>query len=196
MEQQQMGYENQWANQPNGMPTGDNGGIPPQYSPQLPQYKLASCNARQCARFCDWCLLAIFASFMPYGLFFSIIPYLLLESAVYGIFGNTFGKWVCGIRVVDKNGIKLDGSEYFLRNCRFFLKGLWLGVPILFLVGIALSCDKMSKGKPTSYDAPHGISVVEYNRTPARAFISTVVTIGCLALLMLLNYMARQQPVA
>lgn len=186
MEQPQMGYGNQGAPWPGGMPPANNNdGYAPQ-DPLFPPKKLASCWARQCARIIDFYMLGFCIVFvLEMGHYLPFVTMVFVEAGVYALFGDTFGKWLSGVRVVDKNGMKLNGSEYFWRNLRFLWRGLYCSIPLLMFIGMIFESNRVSKGLPASYDKSRGISVIECGRTPAKAYASSAVAVGLLLLTIL-----------
>lgn len=84
----------------------------------------------------------------------------LLDSAIYAVFGNTLGKWLWGIKVVENNGIKISASRYFNRNLRIYWGGYGLGIPIVTLCTFIKQYSRVSKGNSATYDEKMGVKSI------------------------------------
>lgn len=77
---------------------------------------------------------------------------LLVDSAIYAIFGNTPGKALLGLSVTDIRGNSLSRVAYLLRNLHVWVFGMWFGLPLISLIGMAHQGIRVDKGKPATYD--------------------------------------------
>ncbi len=84
----------------------------------------------------------------------------VLDSAEYALFGNTLGKFLFGVRIVNANGEKATPSEYMKRNMRVCLEGFALWIPLLSFIAQVVQFVKVVKKRPTSYDKRLGMNVV------------------------------------
>lgn len=45
---------------------------------------------------------------------------ILIDSAIYALFGNTLSKWAFDFLIIDKSGKKIKAKDYFSRNCAMY----------------------------------------------------------------------------
>ena len=86
---------------------------------------------------------------------------MLADAIVYATFGNTFGKWVAGIKVLDLNGGQVPFRTYVRRNFGVWWSGLGTGFPLISMFTLASSHKRATRGDLMSWD--------ESNRTRAVA---------------------------
>ena len=77
---------------------------------------------------------------------------LFVEALIVGFFGNTPGKWLMGVKVVDYRGNPLTTVAYLKRNLRVWFSGLAVGVPIFGLATMYYQWNKLVSKGSTSYD--------------------------------------------
>ena len=104
----------------------------------------------------------------------------LLDSAVYAIFGNTLGKWLMGVMVVRDNGIRINGSEYFMRNMRVYWGGFGLGIPIVTLCTTITQYNRINKKQETTYDDILHMKSIRHNSNAIKSFFGVVLVIAIL----------------
>ena len=75
------------------------------------------------------------------------------SSFQYALFGGTFGKWICGVRVSDEQGKKLSRWGFFWRDIKVLVHGEWLRLWVLALIGNVIQYNRIVAGKPASYEA-------------------------------------------
>ena len=75
------------------------------------------------------------------------------SSVQYVLFGGTFGKWICGVRVSDEQGKKLSRWGFFWRDVKVLVRGEWLRLWVLLLIGNVIQYNRIVAGKPASYEA-------------------------------------------
>lgn len=116
------------------------------------------------------------------ALAFALVPAaMVLDAVIRAIFGNTPGKWLCGIQVISTRGREISFPRYLNRNLRIYLFGLALGLPVISLFTAIHNHAKVSQGHPTSWDYDLETDVVRVRaarwRTPvtASAYILLVV---------------------
>lgn len=115
----------------------------------------------------SWLINYIFA---PASSFF-------LDSAIYGIFKGTFGKWLFGIKVIEKNGEKPIASRYFTRNLGVLYGGFGLSIPFVNWIAAITQYCRVSKGNPASYDEHLGFESIKYNDTIFKTVFGIVLII-------------------
>ena len=64
------------------------------------------------------------------------LPLSIFASSVqYALFGGTFGKWICGVRVSDEQGKKLSRWGFLWRDIKVLVRGEWLRLWVLAIIG-------------------------------------------------------------
>lgn len=82
------------------------------------------------------------------------LPLSIFASSVqYALFGGTFGKWICGVRVSDEQGNKPTRWGFFWRDIKVLVRGEWLRLWVLALIGNVIQYNRIVAGKPASYEA-------------------------------------------
>lgn len=77
---------------------------------------------------------------------------LLAEAAIYACFGTTPGKALCGVAVCDDFGRRCGAAAYLWRNARLYVRGLWLGLPLITMFAMVRQYGRVSAGYPATYD--------------------------------------------
>ena len=81
------------------------------------------------------------------------LPVSIFGSSVqYALFGGTFGKWICGVRVSDEQGKKLSRWGFFWRDIKVLVRGEWLRLWVLLLIGNVIQYNRIVAGKSASYE--------------------------------------------
>ena len=97
----------------------------------------------------------------PYVLGVAVLPLaLLLDVAVFGVFGNTPGKALLGLHVTDEQGSALRTGQYFGRNVGVWMSGLCLGLPLASFFSLVYQAHNVGKTGHTSYDEATGYQVL------------------------------------
>ena len=82
------------------------------------------------------------------------LPLSIFASSIqYALFGGTFGKWICGVRVSDEQGKKLSRWGFFWRDIKVLVRGEWLRLWVLAAIGNVIQYNRIVVGKPASYEA-------------------------------------------
>ena len=82
------------------------------------------------------------------------LPLSIFASSVqYALFGGTFGKWICGVRVSDEQGNKPTRWGFFWRDIKVLVRGEWLRLWVLALIGNVIQYNRIVAGNPASYEA-------------------------------------------
>jgi hypothetical protein len=116
-----------------------------------------------------------------YALFgFPIV--LVLDAAIYQVWGNTPGKSLLGLKVVTAKGEPLTFRTYAWRNARLWFSGLYCGIPVLVLFGPALQYSRLGRGLPASYDSATGHQV-SVSRIGGAAWLAYIAAFSLLLLL-------------
>ncbi len=85
---------------------------------------------------------------------------LLLDALVSGLFFNTPGKALLGLRVVKDGMAPISASEALQRNMRLWASGLAFGVPPINLFAMAFQGDKVRKTGSSTYDVTMNARVI------------------------------------
>ncbi len=101
----------------------------------------------------------------PQGLTVVMLPIaMLLDAVIYGAFGNTPGKWLAGIRVLDFRGQKIGFFCYLRRNWKVYVFGLAIGISIIALLTLAKNHQKVKAHGQTSWDSELWTRVFQVKR--------------------------------
>lgn len=107
-----------------------------------------------------------------------------IETLMLGTLGTTPGKWVFGIKLQSGAGAKLGFGAALLRSALVCVQGLGLGLPIVALVTLIYSYDKLTKTGTTLWDRRVESAVTYLPMGPLRitaagiAIVLTVALIG------------------
>jgi len=81
---------------------------------------------------------------------------MILDAAVYRIFGNSPGKAMLKLRVGTIRGETLTFTQYVRRNFSIWSSGLAFGIPLINLFTLNSQYKRIGKGQQTSYDESTG----------------------------------------
>jgi uncharacterized RDD family membrane protein YckC len=84
---------------------------------------------------------------------------MIFDAAIYGVFGNTPGKAMLGLKVTGLDGRRLSYTEYSRRNLSVWVRGWGLGIPFVSLVTMFVQYRTLRREKHTWYDAESGFRV-------------------------------------
>ena len=111
------------------------------------------------------------------NLFLSVISgafAFLIDSFVYSIIGNTLGKWLMGVCVVNVSGAKISGGEYFKRNMQVYWGGFGLFIPCVSLITLIIQFNRVNKQQESTYDELLQMKSVRYNAYLLKTFFGVV----------------------
>ena len=107
------------------------------------------------------------------------LPFILLiEALIAAMFGNTLGKWLMGIKVLDYRGESLTFGRYLSRNFRIWWSGLAIGFPLFSLATMYYQWNRLSSERSTSYDAALNTQVRLYSPSLGKKVAFFVLAIG------------------
>ncbi len=157
---------------------------------------------RWAARMLDFFVEVFFIGFL-YGLFsgpgmrelyanvlFSLLA-LLFDSALYAAFGNTPGKWLLGIKIVDADLRSIKRVTHFLRNLLVYLSGFGFGIPLLTLVTFLFQYFRVSRGAQASYDDTLGLNSLHFPCGTLKTVIAVLLLVAFILSSILLNTSER-----
>ena len=104
----------------------------------------------------------------------------LIDSAVYAVCGNTLGKWLFDVKVVDQYGKVIPNKKYFHRNIRVYCG---LALPIVSLFTFLTQYNRVSKGNPTTYDETLNLKSIRYNANGFKTLLGIILFISVLIIL-------------
>ncbi|MCZ4279875.1 RDD family protein [Kiloniella laminariae] len=84
--------------------------------------------------------------------FLTVFFSLFLSALMIGVTGGTIGKWIFGIRVLDRNYKTIGIITAFRRELFLWLNGLALGIPLVMFITQATSYFTLQSAKRTSWD--------------------------------------------
>ena len=97
---------------------------------------------------------------------------LVLDTVVYAIFGNTFGKWLVGVRVLSADGDGVTSWLYLRRNLYVYTYGLACGIWIAALCTLGFSYTQAKKNHLLKWDRSLGTRSMATSRNPLRLWIA------------------------
>lgn len=101
-------------------------------------------------------------SHMELAFAIAILPTaLLLEAAVFEVFGTTPGKWAFALRIRDGDGHDISSKTYFRRLIRLWWAGMGCGIPYLGIFAATFQTLRFAGRGWTSYDQAMGLAVYE-----------------------------------
>ena len=107
---------------------------------------------------------------------------MLLDAMMFTVFGNTLGKKIGGVKVVDTNDAPVRFRSYLRRNFGVYWSGLGTGFPLISLITLVQSYDHAKSHERLAWDAAVGTRVIEVSKGRARTWVvGTVCAIALLA---------------
>jgi uncharacterized RDD family membrane protein YckC len=101
---------------------------------------------------------------------------------VISFFGTSAGKAIAGLRVQTTDREKLSLEIALRRNLLLYVKGFFLGVPLLILAGYIKSYQDMRERGFTTWDEDTGSRVFAENLGEWRIFLIGTLAIGAMLL--------------
>lgn len=99
-----------------------------------------------------------------------------IHAALLSWFGTTIGKALFNIKVT-KNGQRLNFGQAFGREVRCYVRGLGLGLPIIYLITMFVSYQDLKKAGSSSWDRDYG-NVVTHKDPHVAGIIGAIVILG------------------
>jgi uncharacterized RDD family membrane protein YckC len=113
-----------------------------------------------------------------------VVPLLLtMEAVCYTLCGNTPGKRLAGIRVLDARGGKLTFRRYLSRCFKLYVWGLGLGIPLVTLITMLRSHAAAAAGKLSRWDESLDTRAVRVRPGTWRTVLTAVVYLSLVVLL-------------
>ncbi|WP_341790362.1 RDD family protein [Rickettsia endosymbiont of Polydrusus tereticollis] len=86
--------------------------------------------------------------------------WLFVNAFLMHYFGNTLGKKILGIKVLESNNMEPSLIRLIKREFLVLLKGMALGIPIISLIPTFLSYKKLIKFQNTSWDTKMNFKII------------------------------------
>lgn len=94
-----------------------------------------------------------FASMNPVmDILLTVLVGIVITGILIGFSGSSIGKWVFGIRVTDVEGRPIGVIAGIIRDLSVWIKGLGFGLPIISLITMYLSYQRLKEKGTTSWD--------------------------------------------
>jgi len=107
----------------------------------------------------------------------------LVESLVYAVAGNTVGKAILGISVLKPGGIPLSAGEYLSRTLSVWVRAYGVCLPPATLFLFLAQYNRVSQGRPASYDEPGDHRVICHELSFVRKIVAGLSVAALLGLL-------------
>jgi uncharacterized RDD family membrane protein YckC len=106
----------------------------------------------------------------------------ILDALIYSVCGNTPGKWVAGIRVLDESGNKVAFERYLKRNVQVYIRGIGLGIAIVSLFTLYSAYQQLVAQETLSWDEKFETRVFQLRTGWWRSYLAACLYIGMVAI--------------
>jgi len=104
---------------------------------------------------------------------------ILVDATCHAFFGNTPGKRLAGIRILNADATPVSALNYLRRNWRIYAAGLGLGIGIVALFTL-LSCHaKARKNELQSWDRALDTRAFQIRAGPWRTYVTASLVLSC-----------------
>jgi len=122
-----------------------------------------------------------------------LFVWIFQESVLLANCGTTPGKWFFKIKVRNSRGQKLTFSEALNRSFGIWIKGMGAGVPLLNLITLLSSRNKLKRDGITTWDEDGGFVVTHGKIGALRSAVIAILLLGFVFLGSLGNALAERQ---
>jgi len=113
--------------------------------------------------------------------YLAVLPFaMVLDSIVYSLCGNTPGKWLGGIRVLDAGGAKIKFWPHLKREFTVYVRGLGLGIGIVSLFTLISAYRKSAANEVLSWDRELQTGAFQVRSGWWRLYLVACLYIACL----------------
>jgi uncharacterized RDD family membrane protein YckC len=134
----------------------------------------------------------LLAGLNDYFVFLLVLPFaMFVDTVAYAAFGNTPGKWICGIRILDLSGEKVPFLRNLLRNLKVYVFGLGAGIPIVTLFTCIGSHSRLTAGELLSWDDQSCTRVFQVKPGAWRTYIAAIAYVALVLALFALGAMTE-----
>jgi len=117
----------------------------------------------------------------------ALLPFgMVIDAAMYSIFGNTPGKALLGLRATGIDGGQLSYRKVLRRNFGVYWHGLGTGFPLISLFTLAHEYNVAKTGKLSSWDAAAS-SKISGGAKASRTWLGAFASIALLAILQMMR---------
>lgn len=102
---------------------------------------------------------------------------LLLDAIILALFGQTPGKAIAGIRVETIRHERLSIAQAIERNLLIYTRGLFIGIPILSLIGPFLAFNDLKANRQAYWDRDSFTRVFSKRHNAARSALAAVLVL-------------------
>ncbi len=114
--------------------------------------------------------------------FLLLIVWVLIDPIVLATLQTTLGKYLLGIRLTNRDNSRITLAQAYSRSFGVYISGLGLGLPIVSLVTLSMSYDRLAKTNSTKWDS-EGRFEVSHSEIPLwKGSLAAVLLIGFLGL--------------
>ena len=110
------------------------------------------------------------------------LVWVFIESLFLSTPGTTPGKWLFKIRLIPPSGKTPDYSTAFSRSFKVWWCGLGIGFPLISLMTLIVSYNKLTKNGITSWDRDNGFTVAHERIGPLRVIFAIAFFVSFLLL--------------
>jgi uncharacterized RDD family membrane protein YckC len=104
----------------------------------------------------------------------------IINALMLSAFGATPGKWLCGVRVVRKDGAPLAFVTALKRELAALILGCGLYLPLIGIIAMGIGHTNLRRDGATSWDAGRGLLVLQ-RRNGFGQFMRTSLAVMLLA---------------
>ena len=90
------------------------------------------------------------------------------------LFGNTLGKFLCGIKIIEKDGSVISPQHYLTRAGHLFVSGY--GAGFLTFITFPYQYFRVAKGLPASYDEKLDLKCVKVKQNDLVRILGSIIT--------------------
>lgn len=116
---------------------------------------------------------------------------LILNSLFFGMFRNTLGKQLFGIKVILEDWSLPTMWVYFQREFSVWVKGMGLGIPLIAIITLLVAFGASSRGELSTWDANCGTFVVQKHIGFIRAFLGFLLWLSIVLLFVAVTVISR-----
>ncbi len=123
-----------------------------------------------------------------------MLAVMVVDGVIRAVFGNTFGKKLLRMEVVDRHGKWLSRRAYLGRNVHIWFSGFGLGIWLMSVIMPTIQIWRIGSGKPATYDENTGVRVLATGEISAgRKVVAGAPLIIPLVLIALSSWALREQ---
>lgn len=111
-----------------------------------------------------------------------IFAWVFIESLFLSTTGTTPGKWLFKIRLIPPSGETPDYSTAFSRSFKVWWRGFGTGFPLVSLITLIVSYNKLTKNGITTWDRDNGFTVAHEQIGPLRVIFAIAFFVSLLLL--------------